>query len=168
MTNQSLWFLEERARAFVSLLLTKNPEVALHPHAGREEELDFLVEVRRDDKSTLRFFGVQLVPFLDLPNPSTVDEEFSSNRDRQLRDVGLPLAIFVIGVRQPEGIYRWLVEPVVEEGHALLRYSESGAWQSLDEGAIARLIERVSTWYEALNGNSSTKALGRHAKKESR
>ncbi|MGH7173524.1 MAG: hypothetical protein ACRELG_24855 [Gemmataceae bacterium] len=49
MIAQQPWFLDERAIAFASLLLTNNAEVAFRPHATeRNEGLDLLVEILRN------------------------------------------------------------------------------------------------------------------------
>ena len=61
MAKQDSWFLEERAFAFASLVLTKRNDVKVHPYVGRDMAIDLLVEVLKDGKSALRFFGVQLV-----------------------------------------------------------------------------------------------------------
>jgi hypothetical protein len=81
-------------------------------------------------------------------------------------DASLPLCVFVIGVRKPEGVYRWAVEPAVEEGRALLRRDTEGKWQALDETGAARLISQVNAWYDALNGGPTPRTQGRHAKVE--
>lgn len=169
MTKQHPWFVDERAIAFASLLLTKHAEVALRSQvAGQEEGLDLLVEILRDGKPTLRFFGVQIAASLDMPNPSKVDERICFDVDKLYRTGGLPLAIFAIGVRQPEGIYRWLVEPIVEEDDVALQPQLTGPWQSLDDAGVERLIDRVNAWYEALNGGPTAKPSNRRPKRDAR
>src|SRR5260370_925311 len=106
MTKQDPWFIEERAFAFASLVLTKRNDVAVRPYAGRDIAIDLLVEVLKAGKSTMRFFGVQLVAYLDLPTIQNTDERILSHLGRDPFEGGLPLCVFVIGVRKPEGLYR--------------------------------------------------------------
>jgi hypothetical protein len=161
MAKHDPWFMRERAVAFASLVLTKHDDVKVQPYAGADMAMDLLVEIRKDGKPTLRFFGVQLVPYLDLPNTRDADERVLSHLPRDPFAAALPICVFAIGVRKPEGIYRWLVEPVVEEGRALLHRDVAPSWQGLDETGVARLIGQVNAWADALNGGSSPKAPGR-------
>src|SRR5437867_2102850 len=121
MTKQDPWFFEVRAAAFASLVLTKHDNVKILPYAGRDTVIDLLVEVLKGRKLTLRFFGVQIVPYMDLPDIREANGRVLSHADRVPKEAALPLCAFVIGVRKPEGLYRWTVEPVVEGGRALLR-----------------------------------------------
>jgi hypothetical protein len=167
MTKPEPWFIEERAFAFASLVLTKRNDVIVRAHAGADMAIDLLVEVLKDGKSTLRFFGVEMVASLDLPTVQNADERVLSHLARNPSEATLPLCVFVIGVRKPEGIYRWAVEPVVEDGRALLHRDVEAHWQTLDEAGAARLIHQVNTWYDALNGGPTPKPRGRHSKAES-
>jgi hypothetical protein len=164
MPKENPWFFEERAVAFASLVLTAHNEVRVQPYAGRDIAIDLLVEILRHGRPTLRFFGVQIVPYMDLPNVQSADERTLLHLGRDPFEASLPLCVFVIGVRKPEGIYRWVVEPVVEDGRAVLRPSEAATWQTLDEAGAARLIGQVNAWSDALGGNSLPKTHGRRSK----
>ena len=166
MTKPDRWFMDERAFAFASLVLTKRNDVVVRAHAGTDMAIDLLVEVLKDGKSTLRFFGVQLVAYLDLPNSQHADERVLSHLPRERFESTLPLCVFVIGVRKPEGIYRWYVEPVVEDGRRVLKTEVKPSWQTLDEAGVARLIGQVNAYYDAPDGGSPPKPRGRHLKTE--
>jgi hypothetical protein len=167
MKKPDPWFFEERAVAFASLVLTRHHDVVVRPHSGTDGGIDLLVEVRKGGKSTLRFFGVQVVASLDLPDLHNNGEEPLSRPSGSASEAKLPLCAFVIGVRKPEGVYRWAVEPVVEEGRALLRRETGANWQPLDEAGVARLIGQVEAWYDALNGTPTPKTRRRPSKGES-
>ena len=167
MVKQDPWFFEERAVAFASLVLTQGNNVRVQPYVGRDMAIDLRVEALEDGKSTLRFFGVQVVPYLDLPNIEIADERVLSHLGRDLFEASLPLCIFVIGVRKPEGVYRWTVEPVVEGGRATLHRAPKATWHPLDESGANRLIGQVNAWYDALNRDSLPKTRGRHTKSRS-
>jgi hypothetical protein len=160
MTKQEPWFIKERAEAFAKLVLTEQHDLKIQSQAGADTATDLLVEVLKDGKSTLRFFGVQLVGGLDLPDMQAGDERVLAQRDGDLSEAMLPLCVFVIGVRKPEGIYRWVVEPVVEDGRALLHRNPEASWHPLDEAGVAELIGQVNAWYDALNGGPPPMARG--------
>jgi hypothetical protein len=169
MSKQDPWFLQERAFAFASLVLTKRNDVVVRAHAGQDMAVDLLVEVLKKGKSTLRFFGVQLVACLDLPNLPEAEKRVLSHFPGNPFEAELPICVFVIGVRKPEGIYRWVVEPVIQEGRAILRREVlskgdlQAKWQSLDEAGAARLIDQVNAWYDARNGGPLPSGQSHHA-----
>jgi hypothetical protein len=103
---------------------------------------------------------------MDLPDIQHADERVLSHLGRDPFEANLPICVFVVGVRKPEGIYRWVVEPVVEDGRALLHRAVGANWQTLDDAGAARLIGQVNAWYDALNRGSTTKMRGRHSKRE--
>jgi hypothetical protein len=167
MPKQAPWFIEERAFAFVSLVLTKRNDLIVRHHGGRDIAIDLLVEVLKDGKSTLRFFGVQMVGYIDLPDIKDADQKVLSHLGRDPFEAVLPICVFVVGVRKPEGIYRWIVEPIVSDGQALLNRDVEPNWQDLDQKGADRLIAQVNAWYDARKEISSAKARGRHSKMES-
>jgi hypothetical protein len=166
MVNEDPWFFEERAFAFAKLVLTKQHDV--RPYVGRDIAIDLLVDVcTKSDSTQRRLFGVQIVAYMDLPDRQNADERVLSHLGRDSFEAMLPICVFVIGVRKPEGIYRWVVEPVLENGQALLHRNAKVSWQPLDEVGVARLIERVNAWYDARKEESAAKLSARHSKTES-
>jgi len=161
MTQQQPWFIDERAFAFASLVLTQGNDVAVRPFAGRDISIDLLAEVLKDGKSTARFFGAQVIGYLDLPSLARVDERVHSHLGRDPFEAGLPLCAFVIGVRIPEGIFRWVIEPIVDGGrarlqaHVLTQREAQASWQALDDGAVVRIVEQVNAYYDTLNGRTA-------------
>ena len=166
MIKQEPWFIEERAFAFASLVLTKRNDVAVRPYAGRDINIDLLVEVLKNRKSTMRFFGAQLIAEIDLPPIQDANNRVLSHLGRDPFEASLPVCVFLIGVRKPEGLYRWVVEPVVHDGRAMLQPDAKVHWQTLDEAGADRLIAQVNTWYDALNDGSPPKPRGRHSQTE--
>jgi hypothetical protein len=165
MVKQDPWFFEERASAFAKLVLTK--QHAVRPYASTDDTaIDLFVEIHSKDK-TRRRFGVQIVPYMDLPGIKDADARILAHLGRNHSEDELPLCVFVIGVRKPEGIYRWIVEPVVEDGQATLRRNTEANWHPLDEEGAARLIGQANAWYDARNGNSVPKPHERRSKTKS-
>jgi hypothetical protein len=158
MTKSDPWFVRERAVAFASLVLTNHNEVKIRSHAGTDMALDLLVEILKDGRSTLRFFGVQLLGYIDLPGFQDLDKRILSHRSKDPLEAALPVCVFAIGVRKPDGFYRWIVQPVVDGGRALLQRDAEATWQPLDDAGVDRLIGQVNAWYDALNGVSPPKA----------
>jgi hypothetical protein len=164
MKKQYPWFFMERACAFASLMLTTDHKVKVQRHTGRDVAINLLVEILKRGKSTLRFFGVQVIPYMDLPYIQNADEKVFFHRNRDKFEGGIPVCAFVIGVRNPEGIYRWVVEPLVDNNGARLNSDVDAYWQPLDEATATRLISQVNAWYDALNGNGTQKRRGRQVK----
>lgn len=158
MANNEAWFIEERAGRFASFLLTKNEDVVLRDftvrfRSDRAAVIDFLAEVRQGRKPTMRFFGVQLLGWLSLPSTPSPDQELMERLPGERFDVTLPLCLFLIDVRKPEGSYRWVVEPVIQDGRPVLIRSKESEWQALDEPGVERLIRQVNEWYDALQSS---------------
>jgi hypothetical protein len=170
MSQHEPWFIEERAFAFASLMLTNRHDVAVRPHAGRDMAIDLLAEILKDGKSTLRFFGAQVIGYLDLPTIGNADERVLSHLGRDPLEAGLPLCVFVVGVRKPEGLFRWVVEPLVDHGRAILQSQvftqrdEQARWQPLDDAGARRLVAQVNAYYDALNTGDSPKTGARNSK----
>src|SRR5262249_269236 len=172
MTKEAPWFFEVRAEAFVSLVLTKHNDVKVVPDAGplHDMALDLRVEILKAGKSIARFFYAQLIAYLDLPDMQNVESGVMSHGltlERNSVEEMVPICVFVIGVRKPEGIYRWSVEPIISDGQASLRECLEAKWQALDEIGADRLIGQVNAWYDARNGGSTPKSQRRHSKTES-
>jgi hypothetical protein len=167
MKKQVPWFIEDRAEWFASLVLTKHHDLKVQPYASRDRAINLLVEILEAGKSTMRFFGIKLVPYPDLPNNPNGNDRVLSNLEKDPVNASLPLCVFKIGVGKPEGIYRWMVEPVVEDGRAALHRAVKANWQPLNEAGTARLIGQVDAWYDALSGSSTPKPRSRHAKTRS-
>jgi hypothetical protein len=169
ITNQEPWFIEERAFALACLVLTIH-DVAVRPHAGHDMAIDLLAEILQDGKSTLRFFGAHLIGYLDLPSIQNADQRVLSHLGRDPFEAGLPLCVFVIGIRKPEGLYRWVVEPIVDDGRAMLQpqvltqREVQAKWQPLDDAGAGRLIDQVNAYYDALHSGQPRDARGHNSK----
>ena len=154
MTKQDPWFLRERAVAFASLLLTERRDVKVQPYGNGTTAIDLLVEILKEGKP-MRFFGVQLIASLDLPGIRDADEQVHAQSRKDAVEAALPLCVFLVGVRKPEGLYRWVMEPVIAAGRAVLHRNGEASWQVLDEWGIARLLGQVEVWYAALLDSSA-------------
>jgi hypothetical protein len=168
MSQPDPWFYRLRSVACASLALTKSGEARVQSQAGPETEIGLLVELLRKGKSTLRIFAVRIIAGMDLPSVEEAESQLPSQLRREAAGAALPLCVFLIGVRQPEGLCRWLVEPVVEDGQASLRRNPEPTWQPLDDAVVNRLLAQVNTWYDALNGPSEAEPRGRTVKSGTR
>jgi hypothetical protein len=155
MTEQEPWFVQERAVAFASLILTEQDNVSVR-HQDGSEAMDLLAEVRLYGKSTLRFFGVKLLAAVNL-----ADAKAMALPPKAMEGVTLPVCIFVIGAAEPEGVWAWALEPVVEEAGAALRLCVLGDWQPLGRDTAAQVVKRVNAYYDALAGKQPARTRGR-------
>jgi hypothetical protein len=148
-------------------MLTERDNVSVRSHANGDTGIELLAEILQGGKSTLRFFGVRIVALMDLPEIQNVDEQVRSHPGKEPVDASIPVCVFVVGVRKPEGVWRWLVEPVVQDGRALLRRDTEATWQTLNEAGAALLIDQVNAWYDALKGETTPQPRERHPKTKS-
>lgn len=166
MTKEDPWFFQMRAEAFASLVLTKHGKALVQPQAGTDSAVDLLVELLKNGKSTSRCFGVQLVAYMDLPNIQNAAEVVLAHFPTNHSEAKFPICIFVIGVRKPEGIYSWAVEPVIEDSGVVLHWNLEANWQTLDEAGAARLLGQVNAWYDALEVSWMPKARHQRSNRE--
>jgi hypothetical protein len=172
MTNENPWFFEMRAEAFVTLVLTKHNDVKVMPDVGLggDVALHLRIEILEKGKPTSpsRFFAAQLVPHLDLPDDKQRFELGVSSHSLAIKrdpvEGSFPICVFVVGVRKPEGYFRWCVEPRVVDGRASLVPVplKKADWQLLDEAAADRMISQLNAYYDAPNGNPEPR--GRHSR----
>lgn len=152
MPKQQPWFIAERSLAFASLLLTRGDRVAVRASPGHDQRIDLLAELLNGGKPTLRFFGAQLIGYLDLPPIESADEHVHSHPHSM---PGLPVCAFVIGVRNLDGLYRWVVEPTVADGRGVLRHQAQPDWRPLDDAGVDRIVTEVSGYYDALSAGAT-------------
>lgn len=168
MSKENPWFFDERAVAFAMVVLTKHDNVKARRYAGRDMNIHLLCEILKDGKSTepeKRYFGVQLIPYMDVPSP--LERPVFSHLGRDSFEAGLPICAFVIGIRKPEGIFRWVVEPIIEDGKPTLHRDAETDWQPLDEEGVTRLIGQVNAWYDTIQEEAPPKPRGRRTKTKS-
>jgi hypothetical protein len=150
VSEKQPWYVAERALALASLLLTSRSDVVLHRVSGDESDLDVLAEVLKDHVRAGRFFGVYVDGRLELPTGEAIDQDPRSARRKQLSEFTIPVCRFCLDVRRNQGLYHWLVEPRVAEHAPKLQVTGDRKWSILDERAVARIVERVAAWYDAL------------------
>lgn len=144
------WFVGERAMALASLLLTSRQDVAVRQLTGDDTGIDILAEVSKDAGKPGRCFGVQVVGRLELPDVPSADLGPRPMRRKQLLGFTMPLCAFLFDVRSNRGFFRWIIEPVLDEGEPRLARQPSNEWTRLDERVIGDIVDRVVDWYDAL------------------
>jgi hypothetical protein len=148
-------------------MLTKRNDVIVRAHADADMAIDLLVEVLKDGKSALRLFGVQVIGCMDLPDRRNMEQRVFSHLPGEVHEAAFPVCVLLIAVRKPEGLYRWLAEPVIADGRAQLHRDVESSWQVLDDAGAARLIGQVIDWYEARQGTPPPKMSNLRAKMDS-
>src|SRR5690606_10814895 len=112
MAKQELGAMRERGEAYASLALTghicySGPGLRRNRHGHRS------FEILKEGEASGRFFCVQLANCMDLPSIQDADKFVLTHTGKDPFDLELPICVFVIGVRKPEGIYLWVIEPVI-------------------------------------------------------
>ena len=150
MNEKQPWFVEERATALASLLLTNRKDVVVQPARREDAGFDLLAEVLKNGVSAGRFFGVQVAGRLELPSVEAINRDFRSDGRNGHAEFAIPLCAFLFDVRNNQGVYRWLMEPVLEDGIPKLDRVGDTRWARLDERTVNTIVDQVAGWYEAL------------------
>ncbi len=152
MNDKQPWFVEERATALASLLLTSRKDVLVHvPHSAESAgRIDLLAEVLKDKAAVGRFFCVEVIGRVDLPSIQEIRRTVRLGRKKHQCEYTSPFCVFLFDVRTNHGFYRWLAEPVVVGDEPTLNEQPDGQWLPLNEKVASELVDLVSAWYDAL------------------
>jgi hypothetical protein len=144
------WFVEERAIALASLLLTSRKDLVVTHVPAKDHEYDLLVELVKDHHPWARLFAVQVAGVLELPSVQDIEAKLRKVRPKPRQEYSLPLAAFLWDVRRNEGFFTWIVQPVIQNGAPKLDGISKQDWHKLDESAVNKIVEQVNAYYDAL------------------
>jgi hypothetical protein len=142
------WFVIERSEALAGLLLTSRADVSVQKKYERDDGVDFLVAVDTGEKPPTRLFVVQVKG-----TTSSDHGEWMRAVNHLFRGSGnlayIPACVFVVNVRENSTWYAWVAEPTVAPKGPTLQFHQAD-FHVLDSTAVAEIIGRVKTWYDAL------------------
>jgi hypothetical protein len=149
MSKEIPWHVAERAWALAVLLLTERGDLSVkrldHPGDG----LDLLVEIPQAGQATRALLGIQLH---GTSSPASEKEAARALAAGAASVSGLPFPVcgFFFDVRQNEGCYAWLNEPVLsKDGGPRLVPAKPAEAARLDTAAVDEIIGCVNRWYDA-------------------
>ncbi len=127
MAAEQAWYVAERAEALATLFLTRRNDLEVIPSGryGRNTNYNLLVRIAMDRTSTETRETTFAIEVKGIRSEKKRGEHaFLVNYTRsELRNVGLPICVFLFAVDDEQGYYRWLFEPVISpHGKAELRF----------------------------------------------
>lgn len=148
--NEKSALMAERTEALAIVHLTRRNDLIV-TRQSHDYGFDLLVEVKKNDARTGRFFWVQTktLPARHLERIKENPESYSvkdSYLQRLLPDIPFPLLCLTFAMDTDQGYYAWLVEPVVGRGGKL--HLGKGIFKPLDNESLNQIIETVNTWYD--------------------
>src|SRR5438128_83302 len=115
------WYVGKRAEAFVYSLLAGR-SVAIRDQEHQEFGVDFVLDLRKDQRELGHYLAVQLFAYVDLPNEADLRKQIAKRFPMKVRrEFMLPLVVFAVQVKELAAVYAWVLEPFVEQGEAILR-----------------------------------------------
>jgi hypothetical protein len=150
--NGKDWFVVERARALAWVHLTERDDLVIAP-AGKDVGLDYLVSLtKKDDKPSLRQFGVILRAARKPVTLNQLDKLLRPTM-QSLQRVGefpYPVCLLYFTMEDNRGYYTWVAEPLLtSDGKPQLQRRAAASCNPLDRPALDRIVSQVSAWYEA-------------------
>lgn len=146
--NQRL--VVERAYNLAVVYLTRNPNLIVTRNDGIKGT-DLHVGILQNGRFAGRVFGVEVkasvneAPFTSrgyhkLPSHMVSIQDF--------RDTPFPVCLFFFTMMDDKAYFKWIVEPIVEDGKATLRLHEENMLEALDNAQLDELVSRVEEWYD--------------------
>jgi hypothetical protein len=146
------WFVAERTRSLAVVFLTRRDDLCPE-NAEEGTGLGFLVRIVHNHRPTGKSFGIVLQGAM-----SPVTEEQANKLVKpamaafhRLGPSPYPVCLFFFTMRDNQGYYTWLQEPVVtDRGSPKLVRRTDPDCQKLDNDALDHIIVAVNAWYDVL------------------
>lgn len=158
------WYLETRAEAYAVLRLTRRADI----HVSRTPGIpgvDLLITVG-GGISRFRHCGVVLHPRLTETEPARIGPEAVEREQRQFSEAVLPICMLSYPAEHPtddpEGEFRWIVEPHVQGAKAFLALNPSREFHPLTDERLGELVSALTGWYTLRSREDQLLASGVH------
>lgn len=150
--NRKEWFVAERARALAWMYLTERDDLLLTP-AAREVGLDYLASLTtKNDKPSLRQFGVILRAARKPAGEEQLDKLLRSTMQslQRIEEFPYPVLLLYFTMEDNRGYFTWVAEPTLtDEGKPRLQRHATAACKRLDGPALDHIVAEVRKWYDA-------------------
>jgi hypothetical protein len=141
----------ERSRALATIILTRRSDLTI-VDTKKDTGLDFHVYIDREDKPMRLSFGILL---RGVPSPVTPEQANkilgpTMGQFRGMRKFTYPVCLFLFTMRDEEGFFSWLAEPVVTGGAPKLVHHDQVNCVELTDDLLSQVVEQVVGWYDAV------------------
>jgi hypothetical protein len=132
------WFVAERARSLAAVFLTRRDDLDLED-SKEQTGLDYLVHIVHDHRPTGKSFGILLRGAM---SPVTARHANKVLRPTvasfgRLSPFHYPVCLFFFTMRDDQGYYSWLLEPVItDQGSPQLTSRTEPDCRKLDDDAL--------------------------------
>ena len=113
--------------------------------------VDFLVSLREGDTPTGKYLGILYGGSEHSARTPIGKRHLQKAFEKGLesaRYASLPVCLFFFTVEGSESYWRWLRQPVIEDGVCALQTTTDSALQPLTRDTWAGILETVRQWYE--------------------
>lgn len=167
MTAEATWAIAMRAESLAKLFLTRSSrdiEILTASTLAEMSGFDLLVRILSATTSETPKFGVEAKGTRQALSGRQALPQFRKITDK-VHNTDLPVCLFLFNVETEKGIYRWLREPIIEDGNNSRlrtnipsypgmkgRHGEGGdqaPFEVLDDAGVNYIFDRVVSWYKA-------------------
>src|SRR5438270_796366 len=146
------WFVEKRAQAYVSSLLSWH-DVVVRDQNEQDYGVDLVIDLRKNGHETGRLLAVTLKGYVEYPSVVDLNKTISRQVKAPREELVLPFVAFVVQVKHLDARYAWISKPSVN-GVAHLSAPIEYEWRELNDKAMGTILNEVSVFWEILLGRS--------------
>ncbi len=141
----------ERARALATIILTRRSDLTI-VDTKKDTGLDFHVYIDREDKPMRLTFGILL---RGVSSPVTAEHAKkilgpTLGQFQGMRKFTYPVCLFLFTMRDEDGYFSWLAEPVVTGGAPKLVHHDKVDCVELSDELLSQVVDQIVAWYDAV------------------
>jgi hypothetical protein len=146
------WFIADRARNLAVVFLTRRADLDVQD-IKEDTGLDYLVQIVPDHRPTGKTFGILLRGAMSPVTEEQANQVLKPTAASfgKLGPFYYPGCLFFFTMRDDQGYYTWLLEPVITaRGSPKLAYRPDPDCRELDDAALDHIVSTVNAWYDVL------------------
>jgi hypothetical protein len=144
-------FIADAVQAMAVVVLTRRGDLTV-VDTKKDTGLDLHVQIEREDKPMRLTFGVLLRGVASAVTAESANKMLGPTLGyfQGLRKFTYPVCLFFFSLRQDQGFFCWLAEPIVtDRGPKLVHHDRANCVPLTDE-FLNHAVERIVAWYDAV------------------
>jgi len=130
------------------MILTRRTDLEV-VEQNSNSHLDFLVRIVKDDFPSTRLFGIAVKGTTSIVTTDGANQLLDAGfQGLRAQEFSYPVCLFLFTMKDNEGTYSWLVEPVVEDDMPLLNVHSRADCRVLTASAVDTIVGQIDHWYE--------------------
>jgi hypothetical protein len=144
-------FVADAIRVLATVILTRRGDLRI-VETKKDTGLDLHVTIEREDKPMRLTFGVLLRGVASAVTADHANKVLGPTMGyfQGLRKFTYPVCLFFFTLRQEQGFFTWLAEPVLTAGVPKLIHHKKANCVELTDEVLERVVEQVVAWYDAV------------------